>query len=180
MINYTGWTKNISLKFSTNLGERWVILHNCWFSLNNSKMVKAVTLVFCSIQELFIRDIGSKSFTPNSPHSDNIAQNPDSSNSDFCISDHFCINQNCHNIRTSHGIDMKLGSVTKPNKRSTTTSKKLNDDVMPKNCDIIFFIRFMVNLHPFRIWIPNLWFINLTFSLTITFYLTKLENKTQL
>ena len=34
-------------QFNPNLG---VILHLRWFSLNNSEMVKVVTLVFCSIQ----------------------------------------------------------------------------------------------------------------------------------
>ena len=32
---------------------------------------------------------------------------------------------------------MKLGSVTKLNKRKETTSKKSDDDVMSENCDII-------------------------------------------
>ena len=33
---------------------------SCWFSLNNSETLKAVTLAFCSIQWHFIRDIRSK------------------------------------------------------------------------------------------------------------------------
>ena len=33
----------------------------CWFSLNDSEAVEAVTLVFCSIQEHFIREICTKS-----------------------------------------------------------------------------------------------------------------------
>ena len=32
---------------------------------------------------------------------------------------------------------MKLGPVTKPNKRNKTTSKKTDDDVMSENCDAI-------------------------------------------
>ena len=32
---------------------------------------------------------------------------------------------------------MKLGPVTKTNKRDKTTSKKLDDDVMSANCDVI-------------------------------------------
>ena len=32
---------------------------------------------------------------------------------------------------------MKLGPVTKPDKRNKTTSKKIYDDVMSKNCDVI-------------------------------------------
>ena len=32
---------------------------------------------------------------------------------------------------------MKLGAVTKPNKRNKTTSEKFDDDVMPANCEVI-------------------------------------------
>ena len=32
---------------------------------------------------------------------------------------------------------MKLGPVTKPDKRNKTTSKKIDDDVMSENCDAI-------------------------------------------
>ena len=35
-------------------------LSPCWFSLNNSKMVKAATLAFCSIQLHLIRDVHAK------------------------------------------------------------------------------------------------------------------------
>ena len=34
---------------------------------------------------------------------------------------------------------MKLGPVTKLDKRNKTTSKKFDDDVMPENCDVIVF-----------------------------------------
>ena len=51
-----------------------------WFSLNNSKMVKALTLEFCNIQQHFIRDIRAKFGIHNSP------QSPDIQNSDGSIS----------------------------------------------------------------------------------------------
>ena len=41
------------------------------------------------------------------------------------LSDHSLIKENCHNSRTIDDIDMKLGPVTKPDKRYKTTSKKL-------------------------------------------------------
>ena len=44
---------------------------------------------------------------------------------------------NSHNSRTSNDIDIKLEPVTKLDKRSTTTSKKLYDSVMLGNCDVI-------------------------------------------
>ena len=39
--------------------------------------------------------------------------------------------------RTSSDIDMKPRPVTKLNKRNTTTSKKIDDDVMLEYCDVI-------------------------------------------
>ena len=33
---------------------------------------------------------------------------------------------------------MKLGPVTKPDKRNKTTSRKIDDDIMSENCDVIF------------------------------------------
>ena len=45
--------------------------------------------------------------------------------SDFWISGQSLIKGNCHNSRTSDGIDMKLGPVTKLNKRNKTISKKI-------------------------------------------------------
>ena len=44
---------------------------------------------------------------------------------------------------------MKCGRVTKLDKTNKTTSKKFDDDVMSKNCDII------VILEQFGTWIPD-------------------------
>ena len=44
---------------------------------------------------------------------------------------------NCHNSRTSVDIDMNLEPVIKLDKRSKTSKKKIDDDVMSKNCDVI-------------------------------------------
>ena len=41
------------------------------------------------------------------------------------------------------------------------------------------FFQFMANLEPSRSQIPDAWSVKLTFSLTITFYLTKTENRTK-
>ena len=35
---------------------------------------------------------------------------------------------------------MKLGPVTKPDKRNTSTSKKFEDNVMSANCDVMVFL----------------------------------------
>ena len=61
----------------------------------------------------------------------------DESISDFQISGQSFIKENCHNSRTSDDTDMKLGSVTKFNKRNKATSKKIDDGVVSSNCDVI-------------------------------------------
>ena len=45
--------------------------------------------------------------------------------SNFQISDKSLINKNCHNLRTSNNIGIKLGSVTELDKENKTASKKL-------------------------------------------------------
>ena len=54
----------------------------------------------------------------------------------FPISGQSLINENYHNSRTSD-IDMKLGPVPKRYNRNKTTSKKVDDDVMSTNYDVI-------------------------------------------
>ena len=48
------------------------------------------------------------------------------------------IKENCDNSRTSNDIDMKLGPVTKLNKRNMT--EKTDDGVMSTVCNIIFIL----------------------------------------
>ena len=60
---------------------------------------------------------------------------------DFRISGQSLIKENCHNSRTSDNIDMKLGPVTKLDKRNKTTSKKIDVDVMSENYDVIVIFR---------------------------------------
>ena len=55
------------------------------------------------------------------------------------ISGQSFINKNCHNSRNSNDIDMKLTPITKLDKRNTVTPKKIDDDVMSANCDVIVF-----------------------------------------
>ena len=45
--------------------------------------------------------------------------------------------------RTSNGIDMKLRPLTKLDKRNTATCKKLDNDVILANCDIV--VIFQIN-----------------------------------
>ena len=71
---------------------------------------------------------------------------------------------------------MKLGPVTKLVKRNKRTSKKFDDDVISENCDVIVI---------FRIFgqpggrIPDKESAEVMFSVTVTFCLTKTENRTK-
>ena len=93
-------------------------LSPCWFSLNNSETVNAVTLEFYRIEKHFIRNIFAKFGILNLPQSLDIGQNSDKGITDFRISGQFLIKKYCHNSRTSDGIDIKLGPVTKLDKRT--------------------------------------------------------------
>ena len=108
----------------------------CWFSLDNSETVKAVTVTFCSIQEDFVQHICAKCSIPNSS---DIGKNADRGISNFWISGPSFLNKNCHNSRTNHDIDIKRGPVTKFGKTNTKTSKWFDDNVMLANWDLIVF-----------------------------------------
>ena len=84
----------------------------------------------------FIRDVRAKFGIPNLPHSPDVGQNSDGGLSDFRSSSQSLIKGNCHNSRTRK-IDMKLGSVTKLDKRNKTLSKKFDEDVISENYDVI-------------------------------------------
>ena len=74
---------------------------------------------------------------------------------------------------------MKLGPATKIDKRNTKTSKKFDDDIMSKNCDVIAIFPISTNLEQSGNRIPNAQSLKLIFSLIVTFYLTKTENGTK-
>ena len=101
----------------------------CSFSLNNSEKVKALTLVFCSIQKQFIRNIGAKFGIPNLRLSLDIGQNSDGRISHFQIYGQSFINENYQNSRISHDIDtshnLEFGPVTKIDKRNRQHQTKL-------------------------------------------------------
>ena len=108
--------------FNPNLGD---LFKPCWFNLNTSETVEAVTLAFCSIQYHFIRDIRAKFGICNLPQSPDIGQDSDGGISDFQIYSQSLIKENFHNTRTRDNIDMKLRPVTKLDKRNKKTVKKL-------------------------------------------------------
>ena len=111
------------------------------------------------------------------PQSPDIGQNSNGGISDFQISGQPFIEENCHNSRTSNDIDVKLGPVTKLEKKITTIPKKSDDGVTSKFVTSLSFFGFMVNLEQFESWGPYLCSVKLTFSSTVTFYLTKTGNR---
>ena len=85
----------------------------------------------------FIRNACAKFGIPHSFQSPDIGQNSDRGISNFQISDQSLIEIYCCNSRSSDDIDMKLGLITKLDKRNKTTSKKFDNYVMLENCDVI-------------------------------------------
>ena len=69
--------------------------------------------------------------------SPDIGQNLNGGIFDFQVSSQSLINEISLNSRTSNDIDMKLGPVTKLEKRNLWTSKNFDDDVMSLTYDVI-------------------------------------------
>ena len=74
---------------------------------------------------------------------------------------------------------MKFGPVTKHDKRGNTTYEQFDRDAMPENCNIIVLFQFMTNLEQSGSQILDAQFVKRIFSLKVTFYLTKSENRTK-
>ena len=148
-----------------------------WSSLNNSKTVKAVTLEFCSIRLNSIREIHPKFGIHNSSQSPDIGQTSDGGISNFRISSQSLIKENCHNFRTSDNINMKLGPVTKLDKKNKTTSENFDDDVMSVIVTSLSFFGFLANLEQSGDRIPDTESAKVMFSVIGTFCLTKTENR---
>ena len=74
---------------------------------------------------------------------------------------------------------MKLGPVTKLDKRDKATSKKFHVDVVSENLTSLSFFGFLANLEQPGVRIPDTESAKVTFSVTVTFCLTKTENRTE-
>ena len=74
---------------------------------------------------------------------------------------------------------MKLGPVTKINKRNTARSKKLTLTPCRQIAMSLSFFQFMTSLEQSGSLILNAVFVKLTFSLTVNFYISKNENNTR-
>ena len=68
---------------------------------------------------------------------------------------------------------MKLKQVTKLDKRNKTMSKKFDDDVMSTNDEVIVIFKIQGLFGAIRKPDPDAQFQKITFSLTVSFYLTK-------
>ena len=114
---------------------------------------------------------------PNSAQSPDIGQNSDGGISDFRIFGQSLIKENRHNSRTDDDIDMKLElNFTRETKQH---QKQIDHNIMSKNCDIIvifpIYSQFGAIQKPASRHIVCKTYI----SLTVTFYLTKTENRTK-
>ena len=69
---------------------------------------------------------------------------------------------------------MKLGPVTKINKRNKTTSTSFQKIVTS-----LSFFKFLANLEQSGGWIPDTESAKVMFSIIVTFFLTKTENRTK-
>ena len=94
----------------------------------------------------------------------------------FQISGQSLTKENCHNSRTSDDIDMKLGPVTKLNKRNKTMSKNFDNDVISGNCDIVIFWIFSQLEQSLE---TGFWTQPAKVTVKATFCLTKTENRTK-
>ena len=74
--------------------------------------------------------------------------------------------------------DMKHGPVSKLEKRNKIMSKETGDDIMSRNYDVIVIFPIYDLLEYSGSENPDVWSVKLTFSLIVSFYLTKAENRT--
>ena len=151
-----------------------------WFSFNNSNGKSCNPgILQRSIWQHFIRDVRAKFGIPNSPQSPDIRQNSDGGISEFRISRQSLIKGNCHNSRASDDIDMKLGTVTKIDKRNKTTLKKLTMTSFWKTVTSLPYFQFTANLEQSGGRITDAQFVKGVCSLIVTFYPTKTANRTK-
>ena len=113
------------------------------------------------------------------PQSPDNRQNLDGDSFDSQISGQSFMKDNFLNSRFIYDIDMKLGPVTKFDKKIRRHQKKL----MMMSCQQIvislIFFQFMANLEQFGSQITEAWSLKLIFSLTLTLYLKKSQNRTK-
>ena len=114
---------------------------------------------------VYFKDIRAKFGNPNLPQSRDTGQDSDGDISNFGISGKPLINENCHNSSSSDDIAMKLGPVTKLDRRNTTT---FEDDVILVYCDVIVTFSIYSQFGEPGNRNPDTWSIIFTFWLIVT------------
>ena len=74
---------------------------------------------------------------------------------------------------------MKPGPITELDKRDKTMSKKKDNNAISANCEVIVIFLIYDQFEQFRSQIPDTSSVKLTFSLIVTFYFAKTENRTK-
>ena len=90
------------------------------------------------------------------------------------------MNKNCSNSRTSNDVDIRLGPVTKLDKWKRAKSINLTMSSCRQILTSLSFFGSLASLKQSRSRIPDAWSVRLTFLVTVTFYLTKAENRTKI
>ena len=103
-----------------------------------------------------------------------IGQNSDRGISDFRIS-----GESLHNSRTCEDIVMKLGRITRHDKRNKQRQKNWLWCLVNELWRHCHFLSLWPILEQSGSWIRNAWSVKLTFSLITTFYYRKTENRTK-
>ena len=116
---------------------------------------------------IFYQKCSSQVGTSNSFQSPHIGQNSDGDISKLKISGQSLIKENCHNSRTNDNIDMKLGPVTKLDKRNIITSKNFTMTIFQKIGTTLSFFQSMANLVQSRSQIPDAQSVKLIFLLIV-------------
>ena len=111
--------------------------------------------------------------------SPDIEQNSEGSISNFQTSGQSLIKVNCHNSRASDDVEMIFRPVTKLDKRNKATLRKFDDDVISFNCDTINIFSIYEQFGPIHRPDSGRIVCKFTFSLTVTFHLTKTESRTK-
>ena len=136
------------------------------FSFNNLERKKTVTLAFSTkVSNFWLETLVLNFAFAKLPQSPYTRPNSDEVTSNFRLSG--------HNSKTSKEIDVKLGPVTKLDKRNMETSKNLSMTSCQQIVTSFLSFKFIANLGKFGSQIPDAWSAILTFSLIVTFYLTR-------
>ena len=134
--------------------------------------MKAVNLWHFATFSNISLDIHAKFGMPNLPQSSDIGQNSDRDISNFQISGQSLSKVYCHNSITCDDIYMKLEPVTKLDKSTKQSQKKLALTICQQILTSLSIFQFMANMEQYGSQILGKLSVKITFSLKVTFFLT--------